>query len=422
MHETARHLALVGPTASGKSALALEVARALGDVELVSVDSMQVYRGMDIGTAKPTPAERAEIPHHLLDRADPTEDFSVARFQAEAEDAIAAIEARGHRALLVGGTGLYLQAVVDGLRLPGQWPAVRAELEAELAAAAGDGIEQEPPAVATVHRRPADADAVTAAGAIPRRRADADADPVTAGGAMPGRLADADADAEPLTAAGAIPRRRADADAVTAAGARPRRLAEAGADPVAAVRALPLRLADAHPDAMTAVGAMYRRLAEADPLAAARIEPGNARRIVRALEVTLGSGRPFSSFGPGLDAYPRSTRFRLAGVWLPREVLNRRIEERYAVQLDAGFLDEVRALPEGLSRTARQALGYRELLAHLDGRSTLTEAVDEAVRRTRAFARRQRSWFRRDPRITWLGTSAKPLDLLPALLGDWARS
>ncbi len=181
------------------------------------------------------------------------------------------------------------------------------------------------------------------------------------------------------------------------------------------------RLADA--DRVAAVGAMYRRLAVADPAAAARIEPGNVRRIVRALEVTLGSGRPFSSFGPGLDAYPRSTRFRLAGVWLPREVLNRRIEDRYAAQLEAGFLDEVRALPdEGLSRTARQALGYRELLAHLDGKSTLAEAVDEAVRRTRAFARRQRSWFRRDPRITWLGTSAKPLDLLPALLGDWARS
>ncbi|MEA2826882.1 MAG: tRNA dimethylallyltransferase [Actinomycetota bacterium] len=315
MHET-RHLALVGPTASGKSALALEVARHLPGVELVSVDSMQVYRGMDIGTAKPTSAERDEIPHHLLDRAEPTEDFSVARFQAEAEDAIAAIEARGHRALLVGGTGLYLQAVVDGLRLPGQWPDVRAGLEAELEADDADGAERE----------------------------------------------------------------------------------------------------------ASAVGAMHRRLADADPVAAARIEPGNARRIVRALEVTLGSGRPFSSFGPGLDAYPRSTRFRLAGVWLPRDVLNRRIEERYGAQLADGFLDEVRALPDGLSRTARQALGYRELLDHLHGKTTLADAVDEAVRRTRAFARRQRSWFRRDPRITWLATSGKPIDLLPALLGDWARS
>jgi len=310
VHETAtpRHLALVGPTASGKSALALGLARRLPDVELVSVDSMQVYRGMDIGTAKPTAAERSEIPHHLLDLADPTEEFSVARFQAEAEAAIAAIEGRGHRALLVGGTGLYLQAVVDGLRLPGRWPDVRAELEKE--------VEREP----------------------------------------------------------------------------------------------------------AAVGALYQRLADADPAAAARIEPGNTRRIVRALEVTLGSGQPFSSFGPGLDAYPTSTRFRLAGVWLPRAVLDRRIEDRYAAQLDAGFLDEVRALPPALSRTAAQALGYRELLAHLAGATaTLDEAVADAVRRTRQFARRQQSWFRRDPRITWLGTERNPVDLLPALLGDWSR-
>ena len=123
------HLALVGPTASGKSALAFAAARRLGDVELVSVDSMQVYRDMDIGTAKPTPVERAEVPCHLLDLADPSEDFSVARFQAAAAAAIADIERRGRRALLVGGTGLYLQAVVDQLSLPGQCPAVRDELE-----------------------------------------------------------------------------------------------------------------------------------------------------------------------------------------------------------------------------------------------------------------------------------------------------
>ncbi|HEV3400289.1 MAG TPA: tRNA (adenosine(37)-N6)-dimethylallyltransferase MiaA [Acidimicrobiales bacterium] len=301
------HLALVGPTASGKSALAFEAARRLGDVELVSVDSMQVYRDMDIGTAKPTAAEQSEVPCHLLDLADPSEDFSVARYQTAAAAAIAEIEQRGKRALLVGGTGLYLQAVVDQLSLPGQWPAVRAELEEEAATPAG-------------------------------------------------------------------------------------------------------------------VGALHRRLAVADPPAAARIEPANRRRIVRALEVTLGSGRPFSSFGPGLGAYP-STRFRLAGVWLPRQVVGRRIAERYEAQLAAGFLDEVRALaqrPGGLSRTARQALGYRELLDHLKGKATLDDAVDLAVRRTREFARRQRAWFRRDPRIAWLATAANPLATLDALLGHWA--
>jgi len=301
------HLALVGPTASGKSALAMAVARCWDDVELVSVDSMQVYRGMDIGTAKPTLAEQADVACHLIDLADPNEDFSLARFQAAAAGVIAGIEARGHRALLVGGTGLYLQAVVDGLTLPGQWPEVRADLEAE---------------------------------------------------------------------------------ALTPAG----------------------------------VGALHRRLSDVDPAAAARIEPANSRRIVRALEVTLGSGRPFSSFGPGLGAYPPS-RFLLAGIWLPRRVVADRIAHRYVDQLASGFVAEVATLaarPGGLSRTARQALGYRELLDHLAGHSSLDCAVDLAVRRTARFARRQRAWFRRDPRITWMGAARNPVAALPALLGHWA--
>jgi tRNA dimethylallyltransferase len=263
---------------------------------------MQVYWGMDVGTAKATPAERAEVPHHLLDVAEPEEAYSVARFQADVAVVIAGIEARGRRALVVGGTGLYVQAVVDGLSLPGEWPGLKAELEAD------------PPAE------------------------------------------------------------------------------------------------------------LHRRLTELDPLAASRIEPGNARRLVRALEVTLGSGRPFSSFGPGLGAYPPSRRFRLAGVCLPRPVLAARNEARYRQQLAAGFLDEVRRLQARMSRTARQALGYKELLAHLAGEWTLDETVAAAVSRTRQFARRQRSWFRRDPRITWLGAAANPVDLLPALLGDWTSS
>jgi tRNA dimethylallyltransferase len=276
------------------------VARRLGDVELVSADSMQVYRGMDIGTAKATPAERDEVPHHLLDVAGPEEDYSLARFQADVAEVIAGVEARGRRALVVGGTGLYVQAVVDGLALPGQWPELKAALE------------DQPPAD------------------------------------------------------------------------------------------------------------LYQRLTELDPLAAARIEPGNTRRLVRALEVTLGSGRPFSSFGPGLRAYPPSPRFRLAGVWLPRPAVAERIEARYRDQLAAGFLDEVRNLRDRMSRTARQALGYKELLAHLAGECTLDEAVAAAISRTREFARRQRAWFRRDPRITWFGAAANPLDVLPALLGDWS--
>ncbi|HLY83953.1 MAG TPA: tRNA (adenosine(37)-N6)-dimethylallyltransferase MiaA, partial [Acidimicrobiales bacterium] len=306
----ARHLALVGCTASGKSAIAFDVARSLtesGDgppVELVAVDSMQVYRGMDIGTAKPSPAEQAEIPHHLIDLVDPAEEFTVTRYQTAARAAMAAIESRGHRALLVGGTGLYFQALVDGLTPPGRYPDVRDRLEAE----------------------------------------------------------------------------------------------------------------DDTP-------ALHRRLSDLDPVAAARMEPGNRRRVLRALEVTLGSGRPFSSFGPGVATYP-PTPFRLAGVWLPRPCVSRRIEVRFDTMMAAGLVDEVRRLatvPNGLSRTARQALGYREVLAHLEGGVPLAAAVDEAVRRTRAFARRQRVWWRRDPRVTWFGAADNPLALVPSLLGDWRQ-
>ena len=295
---TPRHLALVGTTASGKSALALQVARAHPDIELVSVDSMQVYRGMDIGTAKPTPVERAEVPHHLIDIADPDEDFTVARFQRAADAALVDIEARGRRALLLGGTGLYLRAIVDGLTIPGRYPEVVEQL----------------------------------------------------GG--------------------------------------------------------------------TATTDLHERLLELDPVAAGRMEPGNRRRIVRALEVTVGSGRPFSSYGPGLEAYP-PTRFRLVGVKLPADIVSARIAARYDEQLASGFLDEVRGLAArepGLSRTAGQALGYRELLAHVRGACSLDEAIDEAVRRTRQFARRQRAWFRRDPRIEWLTADEDPTTVLPSLL------
>jgi tRNA dimethylallyltransferase len=295
----ARPVALVGTTASGKSALALEVARARPGIELVSVDSMQVYRGMDVGTATPSPAERAEVPHHGLDLVDPWEEFTVADFQAAIGAAVADVERRRARPLLVGGTGLYLRAVVDGLEIPGRYPDVAAELAAE-------------------------------------------------------------------------------ADTV----------------------------------------ALHHRLAALDPVAAARMEPTNRRRVLRALEVTLGSGRPFSSYGPGLDAYP-PTRVVLVGVRLPRAVVDRRIAARYRAQLDAGFLDEVRRLaadPRGLSRTASQALGYRELLDHLAGRCPLDQAVAAAVTRTRRFARRQERWFRRDPRITWLDVDDDPLDALPRLL------
>jgi len=143
--------------------------------------------------------------------------------------------------------------------------------------------------------------------------------------------------------------------------------------------------------------------------------------VLRALEVTIGSGRPFSSYGPGVGAFP-PTPWQLAGVWLPREVVAGRIERRFAAMVEAGFTDEVRALagrPAGLSHTARQALGYRELLSHVEDGVAFDEAVIQAVHRTRQFARRQRMWWRRDPRVRWFGAPENPLAILPALLGDW---
>jgi len=284
----ARHLAIVGPTAAGKTALAVAVARALPGVELVSVDAMAVYRGLDIGTAKPDRAERLGVTWHLLDLVGPAEEFSVARFQAAGREAIAGIEARGHRAVLVGGTGLYHRALVDDLELPGRYPEVAAELE---------------------------------------------------------------------------------------------------------------RAADAQ-----GLGALRARLEALDPIAAARVEPGNRRRIVRALEVTIGSGRPFSASGPGLERYPASA-FAQVGLAVERGALDARIAARLDEQMRAGLLGEVARLahaPGGLGRTARQALVYRELLEHLEGQRTLEDALAEALRRTRAFARRQQRWFGRDPRIVWL--------------------
>ena len=293
-------VALVGVTASGKSEAALELALRRGDCEIVSVDSMCVYRGMDIGTSKPGPEARAAVPHHLLDVVDPDQEFTVTQFQEAAREALEDIERRGRHALLVGGTGLYHRAVVDDLSIPGRYPVVAAALEAEL-----DEGRSEP--------------------------------------------------------------------------------------------------ADLH-----------ARLAELDPLGAGRMEPTNRRRVVRALEVTLGAGRPFSDFGPGLEAYP-ATGVPQVGLSLDPEEVDRRIARRFSAMVETGLVDEVRALaarPRGISRTARQALGYREVLAHVEEGVSLEDCLEEAVRRTRQFARRQASWFRRDPRITWAGSTAEAQDLL----------
>ncbi len=286
-------LAIVGPTASGKTALAVELARSHEGVELVSVDAMAVYRHLDIGTAKPDAKEREGLTWHLIDLVDPTENFSVADFQRAHTTARAKITARSHHAIYVGGTGLYSRAVVDGLDFGGRFPEIAADLAARWEEPGGPEL-------------------------------------------------------------------------------------------------------------------LYRDLVELDPLAASRIDAPNGRRVLRALEVTLGSGRPFSAYGEGMTAY-ESAPMCLVGLRLPREVLYQRIVERLDRQIAAGFIEEVASLNLTLSRTAAQALGYREFAAYLRGEMSLAAAREQVITRTRRFARRQESWFRRDPRINWVDVLAGDL-------------
>ncbi len=285
-------VAVVGATATGKSDLAVSLACAL-DGEVINADSMQLYRGMDIGTAKLSLAERRGIPHHLLDVWDVTETASVAEYQGNAGRVIDDIEARGKVAVLAGGSGLYIRAALGDLDFPGTDEEVRERLEAELASA----------------------------------------------------------------------------------GPAP----------------------------------LYARLAASDPAAAAAILPSNGRRIVRALEVIELSGRPFSATLPGYDSGRPAVQI---GLRLPRQELDRRIEARVDRMWQQGFKAEVRGLEQaGLrtGKTASRALGYQQVLRFLDGEWTLDEARAQTVRATRRFARRQESWFRRDPRITWLPAGGEDL-------------
>src|ERR1700685_2306311 len=278
-------IAIVGPTAAGKSGLSLRLAR-LRDGEIVNADSMQLDRGMDIGTAKPPPDQREGVPHHLLDIWDVTAAANVAEYQRLARRPIDAIHARGRLPIVVGGSGLYVRAVIDNLDFPGTDPELRERLEHELA--------------------------------------------------------------------------------------------EVGP------------------------AAMHAKLARLDPAAAAAILPGNGRRIVRALEVLELSGRPFSATMPGYDSIYDVVQ---VGVQVPRAELDERITRRVAAMWEAGFVTEVRGwAAAGLraGRTASRALGYAQVLRFLAGEWTQEQAAAETVRATRKFARRQESWFRRDPRITWL--------------------
>ena len=278
-------LAVVGATAVGKSDLAVALAQRLGG-EIVNADSMQLYRGMDVGTAKLSEAEQGGVVHHVLDVWDVRDEANVAGYQRMARAAFAAARARGAQPVLVGGSGLYVRAALDRLVFPGTDPVVRARLEAELAA---DGP-----------------------------------------------------------------------------------------------------------------GALHRRLAEVDPEAAAHILASNGRRLVRALEVVELTGEPFTAALPE-PAY--EVPAVQVGLTLPRPVLDERIAARVDRMWERGLVDEVRGLvAAGLreGRTASRALGYAQVLRHLDGEWSQEQARDETVRATRRFARRQESWFRRDPRVVWL--------------------
>jgi tRNA dimethylallyltransferase len=276
----------------------MAAALANGNTELVVCDAMQVYKRMDIGTAKPTAQDQAQVPHHCIDMVAPSERFTVSDYQVKARAAVADITGRGKNALVVAGTGLYLTSLIDELSFPGEWPEIRRELQ------------QEPE-----------------------------------------------------------------------------------------------------------VSRLYRQLKELDPEAASKIERSNRRRIERALEVCIGSGKPFSATGPGTGAYPDNGVVQIGLLW-PREMLVARVEQRVHNMMAAGFLDEVQQLRKdgNMSHTAKQALGYAELSRHLEGKCTLEQAVGDIVIHTRQFAVRQERWFRRDPRITWVNIERDPVSEIGSVL------
>ncbi len=303
-HDNPPLLALVGTTASGKSTVAMELAKNVRDVEIISVDSMQIYRGMDIGTAKPTKEELELVPHHMIDLIDPDKEYGVSEYQKEAQEVLTDIKKRNSIPILVGGTGLYLRTIIDGLTIPGQYPETRKEIETELE-----------------------------------------------------------------------------------------------------------------------TKKLYEKLSQLDPVAASRIEENNRRRILRALEVTVGSGKKFSSYGPGLAKYPK-TEFRIFGLKWDRDNIDQRIIARYEWQMSNGFLDEVKQLFNSsieISRTASQALGYSQFFEHLRGELSFEEAFEKAIADTKKFARKQERWFRRDPRIFWIEIKEDPLEAVPILMEEYRQ-
>ena len=295
-------LVILGPTASGKSDLAMALARRLGG-EILSVDSMQVYRGMDIGTAKPTAAERAEIPHHLIDLVDPNEEFTVARFVELADEVIGKVRTP---LIATGGTPLYYKALFEGLF-------------------------EGPPADASIRQRLAQ---------------------------EPGE-------------------------------------------------------------------ALHRRLSEVDPPAAARIHANDTRRLIRALEVYELTGQPITSFQTDWSAPANRHPATWIGLNWDKETLNRRINARVKSMIAAGWLDETRELLRRygtLSKTAAEATGYADLIAHVQGKTKLEEAIEQIKISTRQLARKQMKWFRRWPQVTWLQGEGEASQRIDEVMALWEGS
>ena len=288
---------IAGATATGKSSLSVELAQAI-DAEIINADSMQVYRGMDIGTAKISFEERQGIPHHMLDVLDVNQDSTVAWYQSGAREVIDEIHSRGKNVVMVGGTGLYIKAVIDELNFPDTDPMVRHTLNKE---------------------------------------------------------------AEKL-----------------------------------------------------GIDAMFARLEKLDPAAAIAIDRANLRRIIRALEVIEITGKPFTANLPREESirYPDARQF---GLVMDRELLSTRIDERVNTMFEEGFVEEVQKLmPAGLleGRTAQRALGYSQIVSHLQGEVSLDAAIEETKRATRQYARRQETWFSRDARIKWISTRQPRLETI----------
>lgn len=288
-----QHILILGVTASGKGQLAFSLAESLG-AEIISVDSMKVYRRMDIGTGKPPKEAREELAYHLIDVVEPSESFSVGRFLELADEAIEQIRSRKRPIIAVGGTALYIKALLYGLfEGPGSDERIRAELQA-----------------------------------------------------------------------------RAEAE---------------GAE-------------------------LYRELAEVDPAAAGRISPNDTKRIIRALEVYKITGKPISSFQRQWNAHETKHNWMIIGVRREKAEENKRINARVKRMISAGLVDEVQSLlaeEEPLSRQARCAIGYAEVIDYLSGSITLEDAIELIKKNTRRLAKNQRTWFKTFANVNWLDIEPK---------------